>query len=166
MNFHCGLMVTSLGSLDSKSSLRPHNKIALHHLWQALTDFSEAHTRTISTTLGKSPICISTLTSTHYISTRRSRLNDPSRNFPDLGQRFARDVDIFVPKPDPQDFNWSTVLKRTFEAYLRGEVPNMYGEWITFLQTDHNYIYYSTYLLIEITYTSPFSLQRGTVYRY
>ncbi|KAJ4483748.1 glycosyltransferase family 32 protein, partial [Lentinula aciculospora] len=61
-----------------------------------------------------------------------SRLNDPSRNFPDLGPRFARDVDIFVPKPDPQDFNWSTVLKRTFEAYLRGEIPNMYGEWIKY----------------------------------
>ncbi|KIK68993.1 hypothetical protein GYMLUDRAFT_213869 [Collybiopsis luxurians FD-317 M1] len=61
-----------------------------------------------------------------------SRLNDPSRNFPDLGSRFARDIDIFIPKPDPQDFNWSTVLKRTFEAYLRGEIPNMYGEWIKY----------------------------------
>jgi WD repeat and SOF domain-containing protein 1 len=29
------------------------------------------------------------------------------------------------------DLSWSTVLKRTFEAYLRQERPNMYGEWIT-----------------------------------
>ncbi|KAL1410030.1 hypothetical protein Q8F55_004032 [Vanrija albida] len=31
---------------------------------------------------------------------------------------------------DQADLSWSTVLKRTFEAYLRGERPNMYGEWI------------------------------------
>lgn len=32
--------------------------------------------------------------------------------------------------PDKQDLDWSTVLKRSFEAYIRGERPNMYGEWI------------------------------------
>lgn len=31
---------------------------------------------------------------------------------------------------DKRDLDWSTVLKRTFEAYIRGERPNMYGEWI------------------------------------
>lgn len=31
---------------------------------------------------------------------------------------------------DKQDLDWSTVLKRAFEAYIRGERPNMYGEWI------------------------------------
>jgi WD repeat and SOF domain-containing protein 1 len=31
---------------------------------------------------------------------------------------------------DEQDLSWSTVLKRTFEAYLRSERPNMYGEWL------------------------------------
>jgi DDB1- and CUL4-associated factor 13 len=30
---------------------------------------------------------------------------------------------------DERDLSWSAVLKRTFEAYIRGEVPNMYGEW-------------------------------------
>ncbi|KAK7053032.1 hypothetical protein VNI00_004353 [Paramarasmius palmivorus] len=31
---------------------------------------------------------------------------------------------------DKRDLDWSTVLKRTFEGYIRGERPNMYGEWI------------------------------------
>ncbi|KAF9530545.1 glycosyltransferase family 32 protein [Crepidotus variabilis] len=31
---------------------------------------------------------------------------------------------------DKVDLDWSAVLKRTFEAYIRGERPNMYGEWI------------------------------------
>lgn len=31
---------------------------------------------------------------------------------------------------DKPDLDWATVLKRTFESYIRGERPNMYGEWI------------------------------------
>lgn len=31
---------------------------------------------------------------------------------------------------DKRDLDWSAVLKRTFEAYVRGERPNMYGEWL------------------------------------
>jgi WD repeat and SOF domain-containing protein 1 len=31
---------------------------------------------------------------------------------------------------DERDLGWATVLKRTFEAYMRCERPNMYGEWI------------------------------------
>ena len=31
---------------------------------------------------------------------------------------------------DKKDLDWATVLKRTFEAYIRGEQPNMYGEWL------------------------------------
>ncbi|KAF8958965.1 hypothetical protein BDZ97DRAFT_1840080 [Flammula alnicola] len=31
---------------------------------------------------------------------------------------------------DKTDLDWSAVIKRTFEAYIRGERPNMYGEWI------------------------------------
>jgi len=31
---------------------------------------------------------------------------------------------------DLRDLSWATVLKRTFESYLRGERPNMYGEWL------------------------------------
>jgi DDB1- and CUL4-associated factor 13 len=31
---------------------------------------------------------------------------------------------------DQRDLDWSTVMKRTFEAYVRGELPNMYGEWL------------------------------------
>jgi WD repeat and SOF domain-containing protein 1 len=32
---------------------------------------------------------------------------------------------------EKRDLDWATVLKRTFEAYIRGEAPNMYGEWIS-----------------------------------
>jgi len=31
---------------------------------------------------------------------------------------------------DKRDLDWATVLKRTFEGYIRGERPNMYGEWL------------------------------------
>ncbi|PPQ65136.1 hypothetical protein CVT24_003226 [Panaeolus cyanescens] len=104
---------------------------------------------------------------------------DPSRNFPDLGERFKQGEQVAkanlrreklkalqaarasstagvtrdgkaatttsgvsdLPKdqdvdlgdgvePDRDDLDWSTVIKRTFEAYIRGERPNMYGEWI------------------------------------
>lgn len=34
------------------------------------------------------------------------------------------------PAKDQDDLSWSTVLKRTCEAYLRSERPNMYGEWL------------------------------------
>ncbi|KAK0447074.1 hypothetical protein EV421DRAFT_181100 [Armillaria borealis] len=66
---------------------------------------------------------------------------DLSRNFPDLGQRFAAGEQIArnatdeerIPDrvaDDKRDLDWSAVLKRTFESYIRGERPNMYGEWI------------------------------------
>ncbi|KII93860.1 hypothetical protein PLICRDRAFT_36083 [Plicaturopsis crispa FD-325 SS-3] len=68
---------------------------------------------------------------------------DPSRNWPDLGERFidgeraARaalgpefEEARSSRRHDKRDLDWATVLKRTFEAYLRGERPNMYGEWI------------------------------------
>ena len=40
------------------------------------------------------------------------------------------DLDGLGEEQDKRDLDWSTVLKRTFEAYIRGERPNMYGEWI------------------------------------
>jgi len=67
---------------------------------------------------------------------------DPSRNWPDLGPRFAATERIArtaveadddkeeLVADDKRDLDWATVLKRTFEAYIRGERPNMYGEWI------------------------------------
>lgn len=76
---------------------------------------------------------------------------DPSRNWPDLGPRFkdgeaiareqlARttamanvsyiDMEENV-SDDKRDLDWATVLKRTFESFIRGERPNMYGEWIS-----------------------------------
>lgn len=74
---------------------------------------------------------------------------DPARNFPDLGPRFiegerlARTAETAATASnvtetakedqvadDKRDLDWSTVLKRTFEAYIRGERPNMYGEWL------------------------------------
>ncbi|KAH8997597.1 glycosyltransferase family 32 protein [Lactarius akahatsu] len=74
---------------------------------------------------------------------------DPTRNFPDLGPQFAEGERIARLKNEPslnathtaqettekvtddkRDLDWATVLKRTFEAYIRGERPNMYGEWL------------------------------------
>ncbi|KDQ63507.1 hypothetical protein JAAARDRAFT_120845 [Jaapia argillacea MUCL 33604] len=67
---------------------------------------------------------------------------DPARNWPDLGVRFAATERIAraaaeiqmeqeeMVADDKRDLDWATVLKRTFEAYIRGERPNMYGEWI------------------------------------
>ncbi|KAJ7057063.1 glycosyltransferase family 32 protein [Mycena amicta] len=31
---------------------------------------------------------------------------------------------------DKRDLDWAAVLKRTFESYIRGERPNLYGEWL------------------------------------
>ncbi|EPQ60603.1 hypothetical protein GLOTRDRAFT_68379 [Gloeophyllum trabeum ATCC 11539] len=72
---------------------------------------------------------------------------DPARNWPDLGPRFdsserAARSSAAVAKhfeedredmvsDDKRDLDWSTVILRTFEAYIRGERPNMYGEWLT-----------------------------------
>ncbi|KIY70979.1 hypothetical protein CYLTODRAFT_419257 [Cylindrobasidium torrendii FP15055 ss-10] len=69
---------------------------------------------------------------------------DVARNFPDLGPRFAAGEKIArnataarLPgqedAEEPEDLNdmpWATVLKRTFESYLRQERPNLYGEWL------------------------------------
>ncbi|KAJ8083961.1 hypothetical protein PM082_002728 [Marasmius tenuissimus] len=59
---------------------------------------------------------------------------DATRNWPDLGPHFAENerkarnmAEEFV---DLRDLDWSAALKRTFESYIRGERPNMYGEWI------------------------------------
>ena len=78
---------------------------------------------------------------------------DPARNWPDLGPRFSEGERIArqafrrsSTKPrhhhsppdsqdsedrvedDRRDLDWATVLKRSFESYIRGERPNMYGE--------------------------------------
>jgi len=75
---------------------------------------------------------------------------DPSRNWPDLGPRFLEGettirsnleaVNAGFPGhnrikegedgPDQRDLDWSTVLKRVMESYIRGERPNMYGEML------------------------------------
>jgi WD repeat and SOF domain-containing protein 1 len=43
---------------------------------------------------------------------------------------------------DERDLGWATVLKRTFEAYLRCERPNMYGEWIVSRLSVSFFIYF------------------------
>jgi WD repeat and SOF domain-containing protein 1 len=83
---------------------------------------------------------------------------DRARNYPDLGPRFAEgerkakkmltavpiasttkvkkakkpanDKEDFKEGVEPWDLSWGSVLKRTFEAYIRREAPNMYGEWL------------------------------------
>ncbi|KAF5313424.1 hypothetical protein D9611_008533 [Ephemerocybe angulata] len=39
-----------------------------------------------------------------------------------------------TPGNDKRDLDWSTVLKRTFESYIRGDTPNAYGEWLDWLE--------------------------------
>ncbi|KAK9898128.1 hypothetical protein P389DRAFT_65986 [Cystobasidium minutum MCA 4210] len=50
--------------------------------------------------------------------------------------RYANAEDIRIDdddiSDDAKDLSWATVLKRTFEQFLREERPNMYGEWIDF----------------------------------
>ncbi|KAJ7094023.1 glycosyltransferase family 32 protein [Mycena belliarum] len=84
---------------------------------------------------------------------------DPARNWPDLGPHFlagetaARralrdggEAQAPLVRPtaeapgapetaetvddDKRDLDWAAVLKRAFEAYIRGERANMYGEWL------------------------------------
>ncbi|KAF7346844.1 Snorna binding protein [Mycena sanguinolenta] len=84
---------------------------------------------------------------------------DPVRNWPDLGPQFLagenaarrahREGSALTPigittapmdknfdmendsvEQDKRDLGWAAVLKRTFEAYIRGERANMYGEWL------------------------------------
>lgn len=99
---------------------------------------------------------------------------DPSRNWPDLGPRFASterkarhgatastvslmagtiksahtyrsseaqislntaisstiDTLVDLADDDNRDLDWAAVLKRTFESFIRGERPNVYGEWL------------------------------------
>lgn len=59
---------------------------------------------------------------------------DAVRNYPDLGPRFIpheyEKREENEERSLPTDLPWSAVMKRTFEAYIRGEQPNMYGEWI------------------------------------
>ncbi|GAA5943384.1 uncharacterized protein JCM15063_002932 [Sporobolomyces koalae] len=59
-------------------------------------------------------------------SSRDTGLNwgDDPRDFRDLDWSNEEVED------DERDLSWATVLKRTFEAFMRGERPNMYGEWI------------------------------------
>lgn len=42
---------------------------------------------------------------------------------------------------DKRDLDWATVLKRTFESYIRGERPNMYGEWIVWTWRDRDIVF-------------------------
>jgi hypothetical protein len=75
------------------------------------------------------------------IRSRRWEAFDPVRNYPDLGVVFSRsharskydDDDPgwveTVELDDTRDLSWATVTKRTLEAWVRGERPNLYGEW-------------------------------------
>lgn len=71
-----------------------------------------------------------------------SKLNEALGIIPKGGSGSASDSKILNPseedymsedsvEEDKRDLTWATVLKRTFEAYIRGERPSMYGEWIT-----------------------------------
>lgn len=55
------------------------------------------------------------------------------RNVPGTSQEGVEgdsDVTNREDMDDEPDLSWSTVLKRSFEGFLRGERPNAYGEWL------------------------------------
>lgn len=58
----------------------------------------------------------------------------PSGDVDELHHAFADDegktIDLEDELDEEHDLSWGTVAKRTFESYLRGERPNMYGEYI------------------------------------
>ncbi|ORY88517.1 hypothetical protein BCR35DRAFT_330052 [Leucosporidium creatinivorum] len=58
------------------------------------------------------------------------RWGDDERDFDDL------DWSDESVEEDERDLSWSATLKRTFEAFLRGDAPNMYGEWISWEEID------------------------------
>jgi WD repeat and SOF domain-containing protein 1 len=64
---------------------------------------------------------------------RGYKWGDDERDFADL------DWSDESVEDDERDLPWSAVLKRTFEAYLRGERPNMYGEYINWSSDDREY---------------------------
>jgi len=78
-----------------------------------------------------------------YSADDRWRQVDPAHNYPALGPRFAKGENklraaskevqghaLAAELDDALDLSWAAVVKRTFEAYLRGERGNMYGEMI------------------------------------
>jgi hypothetical protein len=135
-----------LDRADLEISLIPLHKVVAFHWHLELRDSSAARTRITFITFGElSAARVSTFPLTLY----RWKPFDPARNFPDLGPQFAEAERIARHKnetalndtgiaqeprekvtEDKRDLDWATVLKRTFEAYIRGERPNMYGEWL------------------------------------
>ena len=112
--------------------------MALYRAFWALMASSVVPTLITTTTFGKLPPCSKYST---RLNAPRWEPFDPARNWPDLGTRLiegerrARGLtNTELPaddvENDQRDLSWATVLKRTFEAYIRGERPNMYGEWI------------------------------------
>ena len=118
------------------------------------TDSSEVPIHTISIISGTPPCPFLSL---NKADINRWLPFDPSRNFPDLGPRFIkgeralRDAQrasstdnenegvgggegpgetVREDMDDEIDLSWATVMKRSFEGYIRAERPNMYGEWL------------------------------------
>jgi hypothetical protein len=114
---------------DSANSLT-HLQLRVGPLkrWASMVS-SRALSRIIFTTLGRFGIC---LVSTDIDQLIRWRPVDPYRNFPDIPGISSEPLkeENRTIQDDKRDLDWSTVLKRTFESYIRGERPNMYGEWI------------------------------------
>jgi len=113
-------------------------------------DSSKEHSLTTFTTSGTHILCFHFKITDQVTS--RWKPFDSTRNWPDLGFRFTSgermiraaaaashsgnattaslDQEDFPEPTDKLDLGWATILKRTFEAYIRGEQPNMYGEWL------------------------------------
>ncbi|KAG8801158.1 hypothetical protein FRC16_001166 [Serendipita sp. 398] len=65
----------------------------------------------------------------YYAQPTRSHSFDKGRHYPDTGRSDTRNLPDSA--TDERDLSWSAVFKRSYEVFLRGEAPNMYGEWLS-----------------------------------
>ncbi len=143
--------------IDLATSLILLSRTVLHHRHLDSVASSVARIHITSITFGTKclPLLPSFSTRDSPSCTNRWKPFDPTRNWPDLGKRFKDGeaaakaallkatltkegkiapteavAESEILQDDKRDLDWSAVLKRTFEAYIREERPNMYGEWL------------------------------------
>ena len=96
-------------------------------------------TGTINGAAVPSIACLLKSVADHDDTRHRWEAFDPVRTYPDLGPVFSKTheykyIDDFdwvetVELDDIRDLSWAAVTKRTLEGWVRGERPNLYGEW-------------------------------------
>ena len=62
---------------------------------------------------------------------QQARLKADSSAAPQPEASIRLDIDQDEVEDDDRDLGWATVLKRTFESYIRGDRPNMVSELLS-----------------------------------